>query len=31
MMVITWTNWNLIREQLRMSTFKEGVVVALRE
>jgi hypothetical protein len=31
MMVITWTNWNLIRELLGMSNLKEKAVVAVGE
>jgi hypothetical protein len=31
MMVITWTNWNLMRELLGMGNLKEEAVLALRE
>jgi hypothetical protein len=30
-MVRTWTNWNLVRELLRMNNLKVGVVVAVGE
>jgi hypothetical protein len=31
MMVITWTNWNLIRELLETISLKEGAVGVLGE
>jgi hypothetical protein len=30
-MVITWANWKLLRELLRMSNLKKGALVAVGE